>query len=155
MSKKNITISDNEGVILHPLTVASQVVMESGGTLDTYLDELDTNINTTIGNKVEEAIETGNFATKDDISDLIPNEATETGAGISRAATQTEVNDGHVDENTPNDMAFVRPETLAGKLSSYSTTTQMNEAIQQGKPQVYVSPAEPTTGNTGDIWIIP
>ena len=137
---QGITMSNNEGVILYPLTVASQVKVDATKTLDVYLeereDEIDSTIATTVGNKVEEVLKQNNFATKDDIQSIIPSNATETGAGIVRAATQAEVNDGHVSDNDPSEMAFVRPETLQSKLSDYPTIAVMTQAISESKEEV-------------------
>ncbi|MBO5389041.1 MAG: hypothetical protein J6A59_13110, partial [Lachnospiraceae bacterium] len=89
-----------------------------------------------VGDEVEEVLKQNNFATKDDIQSIIPSNATETGAGIVRAATQAEVNDGHVSDNDPSEMAFVRPETLQSKLSNYPTTTAMTQTISESKEEV-------------------
>lgn len=158
---QGITMSNNEGVTLYPLTVASQVKVDATKTLDKYLeereDEIDKTIATTVGNKVEEVLNTNNFATKDDIQSIIPSNATETGAGIVRAATQAEVNDGHVSDNDPSEMAFVRPETLENYIDSkgFATTSDISDALASAKPTIFFQAARPAGGKDGDIWIIP
>ena len=84
-----------------------------------------------------------------------PGNATETGAGIVRAATQAEVTDGHVSDNDPAEMAFVRPETLQSKLSNYPTTTAMTQAINESRQIIYYQSSQPSGGKNGDIWIKP
>ena len=84
-----------------------------------------------------------------------PGNATETGAGIVRAATQVEVAAGHVSDNDPAEMAFVRPETLQSKLSNYPTTTAMTQAINESRQIIYYQSSQPSGGKNGDIWIKP
>ncbi|MBR4403467.1 MAG: carbohydrate binding domain-containing protein [Flavobacteriales bacterium] len=84
-----------------------------------------------------------------------PGNATETGAGIVRAATQAEVAAGHVSDNDPAEMAFVRPETLQSKLSNYPTTTAMTQAINESRQIIYYQSSQPSGGKNGDIWIKP
>ena len=110
-----------------------------------------------VGDEVEEVLKQNNFATKDDIQSIIPSNATETGAGIVRAATQAEVNDGHVSDNDPSEMAFVRPETLDSYIDSkgFATTSDISDALASAKPAIFFQAAQPAGGKDGDIWIIP
>ena len=110
-----------------------------------------------VGDEVEEVLKQNNFATKDDIQSIIPSNATETGAGIVRAATQAEVNDGHVSDNDPSEMAFVRPETLDSYIDSkgFATTSDISSAVASAKPTIFFQAAQPAGGKDGDIWIIP
>ena len=110
-----------------------------------------------VGDEVEEVLKQNNFATKDDIQSIIPSNATETGAGIVRAATQAEVNDGHVSDNDPSEMAFVRPETLDSYIDSkgFATTSDISDALASAKPTIFFQAAQPAGGKDGDIWIIP
>ena len=110
-----------------------------------------------VGDEVEEVLKQNNFATKDDIQSIIPSNATETGAGIVRAATQAEVNDGHVSDNDPSEMAFVRPETLDSYIDSkgFATTSDISSAVASAKPAIFYQAAQPAGGKDGDIWIIP
>ena len=110
-----------------------------------------------VGDEVEEVLKQNNFATKDDIQSIIPSNATETGAGIVRAATQAEVNDGHVSDNDPSEMAFVRPETLENYIDSkgFATTSDISDALASAKPDIFFQVAQPAGGKDGDIWIIP
>lgn len=163
MAKKNITISDNEGVILHPLTVASQVVMDGGGTLDVYLDELDTNINTTIGNKVEEVINENTFATKAYVDAQVATPVAEVGVvGKSRLATLEDITEVEADASATNSFAIaVTPYTLTryvnskGFMTSSEVDTAVNTAVEQGRPKVSYQPNQPATADSkeGDIWI--
>jgi hypothetical protein len=90
--------------------------------------DIDSAITRKIGDQFED------YATKEYVDDEItsritgvtPSNATETGAGIVRAATQVEVLDGHVNDNDPDEMAFVRPETLQAKLDDYVKNGEAN-----------------------------
>ena len=107
--------------------VATTLYDDDSGTYKEWKD-IDTAITSKIGDQFED------YATKEYVDDEItsritgvtPSNATETGAGIVRAATQVEVLDGHVNDNDPDEMAFVRPETLQAKLDDYVKNGEAN-----------------------------
>lgn len=132
---------------------ANSLYDDDSGTYKNW-GEIDSTIRGTIGTQFE------NYATKQYVDNKVasigtPGNATETGAGIVRAATQAEVTAGHVSDNDPSEMAFVRPETLQSKLSNYPTTTAMTQAINESRQIIYYQSSQPSGGKNGDIWIIP
>ena len=117
-------------------------------------EDIQNKIDNTINDKLE------GYATQQYVDNKVasigsPGNATETGAGIVRAATQVEVATGHVSDNNPAEMAFVRPETLQSKLSNYPTTTAMTQAINESRQVIYYQSSQPSGGKNGDIWIKP
>ena len=132
---------------------ANSLYDDDSGTYKNW-GEIDSAITNKIGNEFE------SYATKQYVDNKVasigtPGNATETGAGIVRAATQAEVAAGHVSDNDPAEMAFVRPETLQSKLSNYPTTTAMTQAINESRQIIYYQSSQPSGGKNGDIWIKP
>ena len=132
---------------------ANSLYDDDSGTYKNW-GEIDSAITSKIGDKFE------SYASIQYVDNKVasigtPGNATETGAGIVRAATQAEVTDGHVNDNDPAEMAFVRPETLQSKLSNYPTTTAMTQAINESRQIIYYQSSQPSGGKNGDIWIKP
>ncbi|MBQ1275782.1 MAG: carbohydrate binding domain-containing protein, partial [Flavobacteriales bacterium] len=132
---------------------ANSLYDDDSGTYKNW-GEIDSTIRGTIGTQFE------SYASIQYVDNKVasigsPGNATETGAGIVRAATQVEVAAGHVSDNDPAEMAFVRPETLQSKLSNYPTTTAMTQAINESRQVIYYQSSQPSGGKNGDIWIKP
>ncbi len=160
---QGITMSNNEGVILYPLTVTSQVKVDATKTLDVYLeereDEIDSTIATTIGNKVEEVINEGTFATKAyvDAQVAVPI-ASETEYGKVELATPEDVTAVEADGSAVNNAAkAVTPYTLKEYIASkgFATNSDISDALASAKPAIFFQAAQPAGGKDGDIWIIP